>query len=334
MNRCLNPFMTQGKLFRTLGFWTVGAVYVLILIGGIVRATGSGMGCPDWPKCFGTWIPPTDVSQLPFDYKEIYGAKLKGEVEFNAVKTWIEYVNRLVGALIGLLIFSTFVSAVFTFWKKDRAIVYLTFLATILVGFEGWLGSKVVSSELHPVMITVHMILSVIIVFILMYAVARSYNEVLEVEEVKNASSLSFLIVITILFSTGQVLLGTQVREAIDQVSHQMGEGLRSEWVSNLGGKFSIHALFSSIIVILNTLIFLGIKRNVTEKKTLFRFGQCLIVIISVEVFSGLTLGYLGFPRMMQPVHLTLGILALGVQFIIYLFLNKDNVFRSYASKL
>ena len=326
--------MTQGKLFRALGFWTVGAVYVLILIGGIVRATGSGMGCPDWPKCFGTWIPPTDISQLPIDYKEIYGAKLKGEVDFNPVKTWIEYINRLVGALIGLLIFSTFISAVFTFWKRDKTIVYLTLLATFLVGFEGWLGSKVVSSELHPVMITLHMILSVIIVFILMYAVARSYSEVLEVEEVKNASSLSFLLVITILFSTGQVLLGTQVREAIDQVSHQMGENLRNEWVSNLGGKFSVHALFSSVIIALNIFIFFGVKRSITKKKVLYRFSQLLIVIISVEVFSGLTLGYLGFPRIMQPVHLTLGILALGVQFIIYLFLNKDSVFRSHASKL
>src|SRR6218665_74423 len=180
-------------IFRKLGVWTIVAVYVLILVGGIVRATGSGMGCPDWPKCFGSWVPPTDISQLPLNYKEIFGAKLKGEVEFNAVKTWTEYVNRLVGVLIGFFVFATFVTSIRSFWKKDRTIVWLSFLAFVLVGFEGWLGSKVVSSELHPVMITLHMLLSVIIVFILLYAVARSYTRVIEVEDIKEAGSISFL---------------------------------------------------------------------------------------------------------------------------------------------
>lgn len=321
------------KLFRQLGFWTIGAVYILILVGGIVRATGSGMGCPDWPKCFGTWIPPTDISQLPSNYKEIYGAKLKGEVEFNAIKTWIEYINRLVGVAIGLFVFATFVVSVKSFWKKDKTIVYLSLLATVLVGFEGWLGSKVVSSELHPVMITLHMILSVIIVFILLYAVARSYNYVIEIENIKESRSLSFLVIATMLFTVGQVLLGTQVREVIDQVSNAMGEPLRSMWVANLGGKFTIHALFSIVISALNVFIFYKVKTNITEKKIIYNFAFWLVMIITVEMISGATLAYLGFPRFMQPVHLTLGVLALGVQFVIYLFLNKDSVFRSIASQ-
>jgi heme a synthase len=124
------------KRFRNIGVITVVAVYFLILVGGIVRSTGSGMGCPDWPKCFGSWVPPTDVSQLPDDYLEIYkeqrvekNRKLAGyldkmgfekvsqeifahpnqytETEFNVTKTWIEYLNRLVGVVIGILIFLT-----------------------------------------------------------------------------------------------------------------------------------------------------------------------------------------------------------------------------------
>ncbi len=326
--------MTHGKLFRKLGFWTVGAIYFLILVGGIVRATGSGMGCPDWPKCFGTWVPPTDISQLPSNYKEIYGEKLKGEVEFNAIKTWIEYINRLVGVVIGFLVFGTFVSSFISFRKKDKTIVFLSLLATILVAFEGWLGSKVVSSELHPVMITLHMILSLIIVLILLYAVARSYNYVIKVEDVADKSSLSFLVSAAIFLTTGQVLLGTQVREVVDQVANLMGDALRSEWTANLGGKFQMHALFSIVIVCINFLIYYRIKKSIVEKGLLSKFANWLLITIGIELISGLSLAYLGFPRLMQPIHLTLGTLAIGIQFVIFLFLNKERVFRSNASQV
>ncbi len=326
--------MTHGRIFRRLGFWTVGAIYFLILVGGIVRATGSGMGCPDWPKCFGTWIPPTDISQLPSNYKEIYGEKLKGEVEFNVVKTWIEYVNRLIGVVIGFLVFGTFVSSFVTFRKTDKTIVSLSLLATILVAFEGWLGSKVVSSELHPVMITLHMILSVVIVFILLYAVARSYNYVIKVEDVADKSSLSFLVSVAIFFTTGQVLLGTQVREVVDQVASIMGDALRSEWTANLGGKFQMHALFSIVIVLINLLIYYRINKSINTKGLLSKFVNLLLITIGIELVSGLSLAYLGFPKLMQPIHLTLGTLAIGIQFVIFLFLNKERVFRSNASQV
>lgn len=319
-------------LFRKLGLWTIGAVYLLILVGGVVRATGSGMGCPDWPKCFGTWIPPTDISQLPANYKEIFGEKLKGEVEFNALKTWIEYINRLLGVSIGLFIFGTFISSFFAFWKKDKTIVWLSFTAFILVGIEGWLGSKVVSSELHPVMITLHMLLSMIIVFILLYAVARSYNSVLTIESIEQSNSLSFLLSIIMLLTLGQILLGTQVREAIDIVSSSMGIALRSEWVSNVGGKFQIHALFSLVVLGVNILLFYRIKKNISEKGIIFKLASWLMILISIEMLSGIVLAYLDFPALMQPIHLTFATIALGIQFVVYLLLNKERVFRSLAS--
>ena len=75
-------------LFRRMAWITIIAVYVLILVGASVRASGSGMGCPDWPTCFGQWIPPTSEAQLPADYQEIYAARGYAETRFNVVKTW------------------------------------------------------------------------------------------------------------------------------------------------------------------------------------------------------------------------------------------------------
>ena len=127
----MNHSATKG--YYKLCLSTLVAVYFLILVGGIVRTTGSGMGCPDWPKCFGQWVPPTSIDQLPPDYKEQFSAirykknqkfarylsaigmsdtankilnddAILVESDFNAQRSLIEYLNRLVGVAIGTAI--------------------------------------------------------------------------------------------------------------------------------------------------------------------------------------------------------------------------------------
>ena len=104
--------------FRKFGYISLISIYLLILAGAIVRSTGSGMGCPDWPKCFGRYIPPTQASELPFNYQEIYKEKLHGQVEFNPTKTWIEYLNRLLGALTGVFVVIT----TFLAYKQNKKV--------------------------------------------------------------------------------------------------------------------------------------------------------------------------------------------------------------------
>ena len=71
--------------FRRLGIITIFAVYIVILMGGIVRASGAGMGCPDWPTCFGQWIPPTEEAQLPPNYHETYAQRGYENTQFNPI---------------------------------------------------------------------------------------------------------------------------------------------------------------------------------------------------------------------------------------------------------
>jgi cytochrome c oxidase assembly protein subunit 15 len=326
------------RSFRRLTISTLAAVYILILVGGVVRSTGSGMGCPDWPKCFGSWIPPTSVSDLPVNYKEIYadyrakknvrfakylttlGMKETGdrllsdpsvlhESDFNPTKTWIEYVNRIIGVVIGFLIFAVSIASI-KFKKTQSRITLIAWLCFLLVAFQGWIGSFVVSTNLTPWTITVHMFLALLIVALLVYLVHESSYE----KEIQ--SSLGFwwlLACMAVLFV--QILLGTQVREAIDRVA----SAARDTWIGSLGGEFVIHRSFSWIVLILHV----GLITRLYKTEGSKAFALTLILLILGTILTGMGMAYFDVPPFLQPIHLLLATVTFGVQFSFLLKLNR-----------
>ena len=326
------------RSFRRLTISTLIAVYLLILVGGIVRSTGSGMGCPDWPKCFGQWVPPRSVSDLPANYKEIYaahrekknirfakylttlGMKETGdrilndpsvlqEGDFNPTKTLIEYINRVIGVIIGFLIFAVFVVSL-RFRKTDIKLTVVSGLTFLLVGFQGWIGSFVVSTNLTPWTITVHMFLALVIVALLVFLVHQSaYDEDIE-------SSLGFWWLVACMgVLLVQILLGTQLREAVDQVSTSWP---RNEWIANIQNEFILHRSFSWIVLILHVGLIVRLYKTDGSKT----FALTLILLILGTILTGLGMAYLEFPAFLQPVHLLLATVTFGVQFAFLLRLN------------
>jgi heme a synthase len=306
------------NIFQKLILLTITVVYLLILAGGIVRSTGSGMGCPDWPRCFGSWVPPTEIAQLPSNYQEIYGAKLKGEVEFDALKTWIEYINRLLGVITGVLIFATLVGSIH-YLKTDKRVFYFSLLAFVLVGLEGLLGSKVVSAELHPRIVTLHLLLAVAIVFTLIYVMARTFATKIEVGQIIKKTILLKVLNTLIIVSLVQALLGTQVREAMDEIAVKIGELNRNQWIENMDYRFYIHRSFSILVLTLHIGVVYVLNKNVVGKSILHNLTKMLMVVIVIEVLTGIVLSYLNVPAAVQPIHVTLAVLSLGLQFIIWL---------------
>jgi heme a synthase len=315
--------------FRKLGIATIITVYLLVLAGGIVRSTGSGMGCPDWPKCFGMLIPPTEESQLPLNYQQIYAEKLHGEVEFNVTKTWIEYVNRLLGAFTGIIVFATFLASL-SYWKKDKTITILSFLGVILIGANGALGKYVVDSFLKPGVVTLHMMLAVLVIFVLLYAIARAWSEVIETERVGEKTFLNKLLIIILILSTSQVLLGTQVREAIDRVIANPIFGYNREtWIEQMGLSFYIHRSYSLLILALHIYLIWQLRKNIQQRGLIYNFTQALVVIIIIEILTGTIMAYFAIPAYIQPVHLTLAIVSLGIQFVVLLLMNFKGVTKT-----
>lgn len=308
--------------FRRLGMLTIVAVYTVILAGGIVRASGSGMGCPDWPTCFGRWIPPTEESQLAPNYRQIYAERGYQNTRFNPTKTWIEYVNRLIGVTIGLLIFLTAYSARI-FLSTDKTIFYLSWCACLLVGFQGWLGAVVVASNLKPFLITLHMLLALVIVATLIYAIARSQkNTLLQIDCQPAARTLQPLLKIAIGLTLVQIMLGAQVREAVDFIAADHQHSNRELWVANFPIIFYIHRSFSVIILATNLWLYWRARQLLAKNNRIFRCCTLLMLAIGFELLVGICLEQLNIPAALQPIHLLLANLIFGLQFFIYICLS------------
>lgn len=313
--------------FRRLLIISLINTYLVILAGGIVRTTGSGMGCPDWPKCFGQYIPPTDISELPANYKEIYAVQGKEIADFNAFHTWTEYINRLVGATLGLFVLLTLVTS-FSYRKEDKRLPIVSFLILIMVMFEAWLGSVVVESDLAPVKITTHMLVAFAIVTLMCYALVRErLKYVPQTNVLKVPAKVRNLFLLVIGLFVLQVVMGTQVREEIDIFVKEGSP--RTMWIEMLPGIFFIHRTFSLFWSALFIYLAMQIFRYYRQNNSIYRPALIAGIIAALEVVSGAVMSYFDVPPAVQPIHLLFSTLIYG--FLALSFINL--LLRSKAVK-
>ena len=307
------------RRFRSLATLTLAAVYFLILVGASVRASGAGMGCPDWPTCFGQWVPPTHESQLPADYQQTYAELGYADTRFNVVKTWTEYLNRLLGVSIGVLIFlSALVSLPLR--HHNASIAKASVAAFFMVGFQGWLGSRVVSSNLQPGMITLHMLMALAIVATLLYALAQSRRQMMASQPLTGIDpSFEKWLYIVLAMTVLQVAMGTQVREMTDFIKESQGEAMRASWIEAMPWFFYVHRSFSALVLFTNLWLARLLVNSLGWMHAITRLTFGMIAVIGLSVLSGATLGHLGMPAFVQPTHLLAATLLFGLQFLIWM---------------
>lgn len=321
--------LINQKNFLRINAITLGSVLVLILVGSIVRVTGAGMGCPDWPKCFGSYIPPTSSEGLPDNYQDVFreqriakNQRLAGlfdklgyeelskritedpavllEQEFNVTKAWIEYVNRLVGVLIGLFVFLNMIFS-FSFRKKSIWIPVMGVAIFVLTGFQGWVGSLVVSTNLLHGFITFHMLLALLIVALLIWMNVR----VKSLEAYADSRLFWIGLVTTVLFIP-QLILGTEVRGTIDDLLiSTIGRG---EWSESLTNSFFVHRSYSWLILIGS--VVLAVYARKTKEAWLISTTKSLVILVFLVMIAGIGMARFSFPFWLQPLHL---IFAVGI---------------------
>jgi cytochrome c oxidase assembly protein subunit 15 len=335
------------KHFPTIAKTALVLVYLVIVAGALVRMTGSGMGCPDWPKCFGYYIPPTDLKELTWApnrtfekgqviikdetllvAKDNFTTQTNFDVShwekytkhdyaiFNPLHTWIEYINRLCGALAGMACFFMAIAS-FKFWKEKKRIPLLSWLVVFMMGFQAWLGAKVVYSVLNPIKITVHMVMALVIVAVILYIIQLARPKL---AAVTYNSTFKNVLLLSLLLTLIQVAIGTQVRQLVDQ---QIKNGLTESilWLQNPSVTFYIHRSFSVIVLLVNVYLF-------TKNRKLnlgFSKMNWVLALIGIEILTGMAMAYLDFPIGSQAIHLVLASILFGIQFYMILEAQKPS---------
>lgn len=301
---------SRRSSFPGLSLATTLATYALIAVGVLVRAAGAGLGCPDWPRCFGRWVPPTSVADLPPGFDPAL---------FNPVNTWLEYVNRLLGVVIGFLIFATLISA----WRSHRRvpqIVWPSTAAFVLVGVQGWLGGQVVAKGLHADVLTAHMVLALIIVGLLLYAHLEARYRGQPGADARDRAAaggtdgrqtlLGRLGLGLGLLTLIQVALGTQVRGILQELEKT---GVpRADWLPLGWWPDLAHRQLALVAVAAAALLVWATRRQRPEHAGLRLWSRAILGLSAAQLAIGLGLAYLAVPPPLQVLHLALASLLIG----------------------
>jgi cytochrome c oxidase assembly protein subunit 15 len=328
----MNPF---SKRFVRFNWWALVFIFLVVIAGSFVRTTGSGMGCPDWPKCFEQWVPPTDSSQIPPNYKERFSQQRAEKVEkfcdiisvfgmsdvaeqlkndpnllkeedFNVRKTWTEYINRLFGFLAGnsLLIIFFWITL---YYRKNKRLFLVSFVNLILIAFQAWFGSIVVASNLVPWTITLHLFFALVIIGLQLYVIRLVSPS--QSQNIHLSKELYVLVWLCFIITAVQMFLGTQVRESIDALT-RLGIG-REQWTEYLGLPFFIHRSFSWLV--LGLLAYMAYKN---ERDSKYKIIRWLFIILAIELLSGVLLAHIDMIGLIQNAHLLFATILFGILFM------------------
>lgn len=314
--------------FQKLAAAALISVIVLIFVGAIVRVSGAGLGCPDWPRCWGRLIPPWKVEQV--DLSRIDFEKFQRKAErlgrdpatvtpehilesFNPRHTWTEFINRLSTSPVVLFSLATFIAS-FGQRRRRPGIWWCSLAAVVLVGVNAFLGAMVVYSGLKPGVLTVHMALAMLLIAILAYVTWRGTDRpwTLEIPEAsRRGVQVAVLAALGLIVAEG--ILGSQIREMTDALAKSHHEAPREEWIDELEAApvYLIHRSFSWLIVAA-TLVAWNLTRRAAGGRVGWP-GHLVLALVMAQMVLGLIMAQVRIDAVVQVLHVGLaGVMVAG----------------------
>ncbi len=317
--------------FQRLALTAFVAVEMLIFAGAVVRATGSGLGCPDWPFCYGCWVPPSKAKDIDFTKINLEKFRAKAarmgrdpatitpeslRASFDPVATWVEYINRLISVPVGLIVLVLFGASFAQLRARRPSVFWTSVLALLLVFVNAWLGARVVISALKPGIITVHMALAIVLQCVLVFITWRGTDAPWRTP-LSSGSGILFRRVGMVLFILVVIegVMGSQVRELTDRLAMLHSNASRQSWTLELEQSvvYLVHRSFSWLIFGSTLWLALKIKRT---RGLLLWLETAIVMLVISQMLLGLVLSQAGIVRVAQILHIGLSSLLVSGLFL------------------
>ncbi len=287
---------------------------LLVLVGAIVRASGAGLGCPDWPRCWGSLIPPWKVEQVDLDRLDFEKFRLKAErlgrdpaevtresvlASFNPVHTWTEFINRLVSIPIGIFSLASVVLSFFLPKARDRwQLRLVAVLALVIILVNAWMGREIVYSGLKPGIITTHLALAMVLIGLLVYGrwLATERPSVPQATR-----GLFWTVALLLVLVVAEGIMGAQVREMTDELAKAHAGSDRAGWIAKIEktGIYLVHRSFSwSIALVAGWAFWQAHRLQIRD----WRVVSVIALVVAMMVM-GIILGHVAIFPWIQVLH-------------------------------
>lgn len=307
--------------FQRIALSTFVCLEVLIFLGAIVRATGSGLGCPDWPRCYGCLVPPTNAADINFEKLDLTKFKEKaariGEdpasitietlrARFDPLETWIEYLNRVSSLPLLIALLALMIAA---FKQPVRSLRWSAIAAMVLFLMNAVIGALVVKSLLKPNTVSLHMALAIVMLSVLVFTVWRGaptpWRFTLR-EPWVHQLAIGLFVLVAI-----EGIMGSQVREMTDALARTHAGHPRSEWVGELEHTwvYLVHRSFSWLILGSGIWFFVQMKQCLGRLRAL---EAAILGLIVAQMLLGVVLSQIGIVRIAQVLHIGLSSLLVS----------------------
>jgi heme o synthase len=277
--------------FQKLAATTVAGTLLLVTLGVVVRATDSGLGCPDWPFCYGRVLPSLGDS-----------------------KAWIEWLHRTIAALLGLLILAQAVVA-FVDHRDRRSLLWPSIGAVVLVGFQAYLGRQTVLEGNTAESVTAHLATSQALLGLLVYLLVRSYFPA-RIGGRGSSQRFTLLAAFGAAATYALLLFGSQVTAAVG--AH--GSLVFPDWplmggtlfppLTDLTSAEVLHRWVAIIVGLIVAAIAVAAVRTQRDHPVLIRLAVSAAVVYLVQAIVGGLQVVTGLAAWTQTLHVALGALS------------------------